>query len=656
MIRRYKLGDPIETESVIREIPVSPGLPEPFTVVREGEFMIPLKEDTRVYGLGETLRGIDKRGWRYISNCSDDPVHTETKNSLYAAHNFLLPWNGESAVGYYIDTPGRVEFDIGYSDPDRMYIRLKEANAYIYEITPGDTSGVSPCRKVVRLFRSLIGKSYIPPFWAFGYGQSRWGYKSKEDIEAVIRGYAEADIPLDSVYLDIDYMDSYKDFTLNEEAYPDFEDFVSKVKEKNIHLVPIIDAGVKIEEGYDVYEEGIKEDHFCKKADGTPFVAAVWPGRVHFPDFFRPETRKWFGEKYRFLLDKGIDGFWNDMNEPAIFYSEDGLREAFDRIRSFEGRNLDIGSFFEFQDVVGSINNNPKDYESFYHEYRGEKIRHDRLHNLYGYMMTRAAGEAFQKLSPEKRILMFSRSSFIGMHRYAGVWTGDNQSWWSHILLNLKQLPGLNMCGFLYSGADTGGFGADCTEDLMLRWLAVSLFTPLFRNHSALGTRDQELYRFPHRDWMRGIIRLRYALIPYIRSEFMKAVENDDMYISPLSFEYPEDLRACEIEDQLLVGDSIMIAPVYTQNAKGRMVYLPEPMKLLRFEGENLKEERMLPAGDHYIPVALSEVVIFLRRGRVLPLTQPAASTAELDLSKIDHICCEALPEDYEWYGEEERI
>ncbi len=652
MIKKYKLGTPIETESTVLSVPATGGVPDSFKHIAEGKYEIGLSAETRVYGLGETVRGINKRGWRYISNCSDDPMHTETKNSLYAAHNFFVIADKDSAVGFYVDTPVKVEFDIGYTDSDKMFIVLSEPNAYIYEITAEDSDD-SKCRNIVRQFRRLIGRSYIPPLWAFGYGQSRWGYKSEEDIDSVIKGYADADIPLDSVYLDIDYMERFKDFTVNTETYPDFVDYVSSVKENNIHLVPIIDAGVKIEDGYDVYEEGVKKDLFCKKEDGTNFVAAVWPGRVHFPDFFKEETRKWFGEKYAFLLDKGIDGFWNDMNEPAIFYSEDGLKEAFDKIKEFEGKNLDIQSFFQFKDVVGSINNSPRDYESFYHEYKGQKIRHDRLHNMYGYMMTRAAGEAFSKLSPDKRVLMFSRSSYIGMHRYGGVWTGDNQSWWSHILLNIQQMPGLNMCGFLYTGADTGGFGADCTEDLLLRWLAVSIFTPLFRNHAALGTRDQEAYRFPHRDWMRGIIRLRYALIPYLYSEFMKAVLKDDMFIAPLAFEYPDDERALDTEDQLLVGESIMIAPVYRQNAKGRTVYLPESMKMLQFDGDVLKEETVLEAGDHYIPVSLKEVVIFLRRGHTLPLTKPVNRTADIDFDDVTYICHETEPKTYVWQKDE---
>ncbi len=658
MIRKYRIGTPIETESVVREVEITPGTPAELAWDEPNKtFSMPLSEDAIVYGLGETVRGINKRGWTYISNCADDPIHLESKNSLYAAHNFFVVADHECVKGFYVDTPVKTEFDIGYTRMDMLYIRMDEPDVNLYVIDPEITGTPSKAtkedtliRRVVRQFRYLIGRSYLPPRWAFGYGQSRWGYLSEDDINAVIEGYEKSDIPLDSVYMDIDYMERYKDFTLNDETFPDFPAFVKSVRDKNIHLVPIIDAGVKIEDGYDVYEEGIKGDYFCKKEDGSPLVAAVWPGKVHFPDFLKPETRSWFGAKYDFLIRQGIDGFWNDMNEPAIFYTEDGLKQTFEKIKTYEGRNLDIQSFFDFTGMVSGISNSPEDYRSFYHAYHGENIRHDRVHNLYGFNMTRAAGEAMEKLSPDKRLLLFSRSSYIGMHRYGGVWTGDNQSWWSHILLNIQQMPGLNMCGFLYSGADTGGFGANCTEDILLRWLGVSLYTPLFRNHAALGTRDQELYRFPHADWMRGLIRLRYRLIPYIYSEFMKAALNDDLYIQPLSFVYPEDERALHVEDQLLVGESLMVAPVYVQNAVGRMVYLPEEMKMLRFKGDVLTEETILPAGDHYIPVALKEVVMFLRKGHALPLTEAAKTTKELDYEHLKYVCFDASADSYELY------
>ncbi|MDY6324212.1 MAG: glycoside hydrolase family 31 protein [Catonella sp.] len=636
MIKKYTFGNPIPTESVVADIPASE---DSFEITTgwsidsdKNRVFTHMEDSDRVFGLGETVRGINKRGWQYISNNTDDPNHAEEKRSLYASHNFFILFGKGKISAFYYDTPGRITFDIGYSRIDEFSIILDDFDVDIYYITGNSL------KDVTKEFRKLIGKSYIPPKWAFGFGQSRWGYKSADDIRKVEENYRKTGIPIDSIYLDIDYMDSYKDFTVNEKTFPDFKGFVNEMKNKGIHLVPIIDAGVKIEKGYPVYEEGVKNNYFVKKENGENLVAAVWPGRVHFPDFLKPEVREWFGNWYKVLLDAGIEGFWNDMNEPAIFYTEDYLNYAFEKIEDYKGKNLDINSFFEFKGLVGGIDNNPEDYRRFYHEVNGKKIRHDKVHNLYGYNMTRAAGEAFKRLAPDKNILMFSRSSYIGMHRYGGVWTGDNKSEWDHILMNIHEMPGLNMCGFLYSGADTGGFGADTTEDLLMRWTEFSIFTPLFRNHSAAGTRLQEYYRFERVNDFKNIISLRYALIPYLYLEFIKAVENDEMFIAPLAYEYENDERALDVEDELLIGSSIMIAPIYTQNATGRYVYLPEDMKLVRFRAYDDYDEEVLTKGDHYVNAKLNEVLVFIRKGHSLPLAKPAMRVEDIDESDMKEI------------------
>ncbi|MBO4678574.1 MAG: alpha-glucosidase, partial [Lachnospiraceae bacterium] len=573
-IKKYVFGEPLKTGAVVVNLAATEGVPDKWEYnAQEGVFSYNMKGRDMVFGLGETVRGINKRGWKYVSNNSDDPHHEETKESLYASQNFLIVDDGKECFGVFIDNPGRVEFDIGFTSLGKFTIKAENNDLDFYLI-----SGDSPL-EIVSNFRSLVGKSYVPPVWAFGYGQSRWGYKNAEDIREVNNRYKELGIPLDMIYMDIDYMLDFKDFTVNPERFPDFKNFVDEMKEEGIHLIPIIDAGVKIEKGYDVYEEGVENGFFCKKEDGTNLVAAVWPGKVHFPDFLNEEAAKWFGDKYKVLTDAGIEGFWNDMNEPAIFYTEDHLKEVFEGIKEFEGKELDIWEFFNFKDLISSIDNNPEDYRRFYHDFNGVKVRHDKVHNLYGFYMTKAAGEAFKRNNPDKDILIFSRASYTGMHRYGGVWTGDNFAWWSHLLLNIKQMPSLSMTGFLYSGADIGGFNANTTEDLMMRWVEFGIFTPLFRNHSALGTRNQELYRFERTDDFKNLVELRYALIPYIKKSFLDAAENNGMYMKPLSFEYRSDERAREVEDQLLVGDSIMIAPVYEQNANGRYVYLPEKMK-----------------------------------------------------------------------------
>lgn len=629
MIKKFVYGNPFETEAVTEQIPVSSGEPGFGSLSLENGFCysFTMADEDVVYGLGESNRGINKRGYRYVSDCMDNPNHLEDTLSLYAAHNLIIVW-GEKTFGLFFDYPGIMHFDIGYTKYDEIRVTCENADMYLYEIT-GENA-----YDIVKQFRGMIGRSYIPPKYAFGYGQSRWGYKCADDYRKVLKNFRENHVPVDMLYMDIDYMQDYKDFTVNEERFPDFEGFVNEMKEENIHLIPIIDAGVKIEKGYNVYEEGVEKGYFCKREDGSNFAAAVWPGMTHFPDMLNKEARDWFGDQYEFLLSKGIDGFWNDMNEPSIFYTEEGMEELKGCLKDFaEGKNE--SDHWLILKKAEELANNIKDYQRFYHNVDGKMIRHDRVHNLFGFNMTRAASEAFERIVPGKRILMFSRSSYIGMHRYGGVWTGDNKSWWSHILLNLKQMPSLNMCGFLYTGADLCGFGSDATRDLALRWLALGVFTPLMRNHAAIGTREQEFYRFEKTEDFRHVIGVRYRLLPYLYSEYMKAALNNDMYFKPLSFVYPEDKLCREIEDQLMIGNEIMIAPVYVQNTTGRHVYLPEEMKFVKFLLDGEIYEEILPAGHHYVFVALNEVPLFIRKGRCIPVADFAETVGDIDENTI---------------------
>ena len=642
MIRKYTYGKPFNTEAVVTDIPAEHGAPAYGTVTSQQGFSFTyvMEKDDIVYGLGEASRGINKRGWCYISDCTDDPDHTEDKRSLYGAHNFIVI-SGSETFGLFFDYPAKITFDIGYTRMDTLTVSCEASDLDLYVI-----DGDSPY-DIVKQFRRMTGRSYIPPKFAFGFGQSRWGYKTKEDFEKVAQGYRGNHIPLDMIYMDIDYMDAYKDFTLNRD-FDDFPAFVQEMKDQGIRLIPIIDAGVKIEDGYDVYEEGVKNRYFCQREDGSDFAAAVWPGDTHFPDVLNPEARKWFGDKYRFLTDQGIEGFWNDMNEPAIFYSKEGLEEAKEMAEKFartgtsnwdgsekgSDETEDIG-VWQLGDKLGSLANSPEDYQRFYHNVNGEMIRHDKVHNLYGFNMTRAAGEAFERIDPDRRFLMFSRSSYVGMHRYGGIWMGDNRSWWQHLLLSLKMLPSLNMCGFLYIGADLGGFGSDTTRDLLLRFLALGVFTPLMRNHSALGTREQECYQFEDIEDFRHVIGVRYRLLPYLYSEYMKAALSGGLYFRPLAFDYPEDPMAKRIEDQLMLGGEIMIAPVYEQNAKGRYVYLPEEMKFIKFMPDGTISEEILGKGIHYVEIALNEVPLFIRAGKCIPVADPAQCVDKIDMGTI---------------------
>ena len=627
MVKKYVYGNPFETEAVVTDIRPEAGAPAYGTVAvnDDGSFSYTYKlaAKDRVYGLGENVRGINKRGFEYISNCTDQPKHHEDTKSLYGAHNFLIV-DGETRFGLFFDYPSTMTFDVAYRTKDNLVITCDRSDLYLYVIT-GDND-----LDIVKQFRKIIGRSYIAPKFAFGFGQSRWGYRTKEDFRKVVNEHRSKHIPLDMVYMDIDYMEDFKDFTLNSDEFADFPDFVEEMRKQNIHLVPIIDAGVKIEKGYDVYEEGIEKGYFCKRADGSEFVAAVWPGETHFPDFLNPDARRWFGDKYKILLDMGIDGFWNDMNEPAIFYTPEGLENAKKLIKDFSD-NPDETPAFDVLWSLEELANNPEDYKSFYHNVNGKKICHADVHNLFGYNMTRAAGEAFERIKPDERVLMFSRSSYVGMHRYGGIWMGDNLSWWSHLLMNLKMLPSLNMIGILYTGADIGGFGSDTSRALLLRWLALGVFTPLMRNHSAKGTREQEFYQFEDASDFESVISVRYRLIPYIYSEYMKAALDDEMMFKPLAFVYPDDDIAVQIEDQMMLGNEVMITPVCTQNAQGRFVYLPEDMMFVKFMGDGSIYTEKMARGSHYISVALNEVPLFIRENKCIPLATKAESTADID-------------------------
>lgn len=628
MIQRFVIGKPFPTESVVLDLPAETG-PVPYLTPDGDGWQYVMQEKDIVYGLGEMPRGLNKRGWHYETNNTDESEHGENRLSYYAAHNFLLisPADGSGCIGIFVDFPGKVSYDIGYTRHDTLRFATAEPNYALYLIT------APAAAEVAKKFRQLIGPSYIPPKWAFGLAQSRFGYKTEADIREVAAQYKANGLPLDMICMDIDYMQSYADFTIDKARFPDLGKLAADLKAEGIRLVPIIDAGIRCDDNDPVCREGLEKGYFCTKEDGTPFVAAVWPGKAYFTDFLRPEARAWFGRQYKMLTDLGIEGFWNDMNEPAIFYSREGLAERLDH----PPVPHEDGTIDHFGQAIGWLNlsNAPEDYARFYHKVDGKMVRHDQVHNLYGYNMTRAASEGLTSIAPGKRFLLFSRSSCIGMHRYGGVWTGDNHSWWSHLLLNLKMLPSLNMCGFLYVGADLGGFNADTSRDLLLRWLALGVFTPLMRNHSGSDTRRQEFYQFEGPEDFRSVIETRYRLIPYLYSEYMKAALNGDMLFKPLAFVYPEDEIALQTEDQLMLGNEVMIAPVYTQNATGRMVYLPEEMLFVKFGPEGRIIQEVLPAGTHFVKVALNEVPLFIRKGACIPVADPAQTVAGIDPATI---------------------
>ncbi|MGL6168443.1 MAG: TIM-barrel domain-containing protein, partial [Fusobacteriaceae bacterium] len=426
MIKYYSYGDPYDTEAVVNKIESSPKESIPFFQVCEKEgikFSYSMGKEDIIFGLGQNLGGINKRGREYVSFASDDPLHSEHKESLYGVHTFFIV-DGKEKFGVFIDYPGKMNLDMGFKDKNLISIEIPKQDVGVYIIQAENNL------EIIKEFMTLVGKSYLPPKWAFGFQQSRWSYENSEKIDWVIEEFRKNDIPCDCIYLDIDYMVEFMDFTLNKDLFPDFEKWIVEKKKQGIRIIPIIDAGVKVKDGYETYEVGKANNYFCKNKEGEDFQAAVWPGLCTFPDFLNPEVRKWWGKEYKKLIDLGIEGFWNDMNEPAIFYSPERLEKAIDGALEAKGKNLGVYDFFNLKDSFLNLSNNESDYKAFYHTDKdGKKMNHYDVHNIYGTNMTRAASEGFQEINKEKRFLLFSRASHIGAHRYGGIWTGDNHSW-----------------------------------------------------------------------------------------------------------------------------------------------------------------------------------------------------------------------------------
>jgi len=635
----YRSGKPFKTGAVIVDLESKDFQQNdtiPYFQVEEEDnkinFIYKMSKEDVVYGLGETLGALNKRGKIYRFYNTDDPEHTPDKMSLYGSHPFMI-LDGKKTFGLFIDYPSEIIFDIGFTDKDILQITLpsKDFDLYIFD---SDEK-----LSIIKEYFNLTGKPYIPPKWAFGFQQSKWSYFSEEEVRNVAKKFRETGIPCDVIYTDIDYMDSYKVFTINKEKFPNYEGMVKDLKEMGIKVIPIIDPGVKIEKDYEMYEEGKEKGFFCVDENGNDFVAAVWPGPTHFPNFLNSEVRRWWGKKYKLFTDMGIKGFWNDMNEPSIFYTPKGLDNLLEMLKYLEENKENAGiEVFLARETLLNIASNREDYISFYHKLdNGSLINHDTVHNLYGFNMTKATADELKELLPNERYLLLSRSSYPGLHRMASIWMGDNKSWWEHMLVNIRMLQSLNMMGFFYTGADVGGFGADSSAELVIRWMELGAFTPFYRNHTALNTRPQEPWQFDEESLniMRDIVRLRYAFLPYTYSEYMNSVKESVPFVKPLSFVFEGD-RVKDIEDQYMYGESLMVAPVYEQNKKGRYLHLPE-VKWLNWTASKYEERNMkvYEPGDYYIEADLNEIPLFIKENSLILLSEPMNYVGEKEITEL---------------------
>ncbi len=535
------------------------------------------------YGLGDKTGFLDKRHYEYEMWNTDNPEpHVDCFKALYKTIPFFITLTDTQVYGLFLDNTYKSTFNMGQESEEYYWIGAEGGRLDYYYIAG------SSIASVLQNYTYLTGTCPLPQKWTLGYHQSRWGYVTQEDMEELAAGFRENDIPCDAIHFDIDYMQDYKVFTWNQKRYHGApKQFLSELSKQGFKTVVINDPGVKKEEGYEVYEEGIKNGYFAKTPEGEVYINKVWPGDAVFPDFGNPSVRTWWGEKQRFLLEMGVRGIWNDMNEPA----------------SFQGPLPDNVVFTD----------------------EDRKSDHREMHNVYGHLMAKAAYEGLKK-ADGRRPFVITRACYAGSQKYSTVWTGDNTSLWSHLQMVIPQLCNLGLSGMPYAGTDIGGFGADTTPELLARWIQVGCFSPLFRNHSAMGTRRQEPWQFGKAimDIYRDYVKLRYRLIPYFYDLFYEEEKTGAPIMRPLVFHYEKDNTARTCNDEFMLGSQILVAPVVNQGMTKRMVYLPEGV----WYDYWTKEKKTGPVW--FVREAPLEICpIYVKAGSVIPVMEEQAYVGE---------------------------
>lgn len=575
------------------------------------EICISLEEDQGVFGLGQGIGCLNKRGRIYEMYNTDEPDHAPSKTKLYSTLPVFYLISPRGCIGFFLDHAGYSRFDVGSENRELLRITIEGPGFDFYAI-PG-----SP-ESILKSVLELTGSSLFLPIWALGFQQSRWSYPDEKTVLDIANKMRQKKIPCDVIYLDIDYMDDYKVFTWNEERFPTPRTLIDELKSMGLKVVTIIDPGVKAAEGYEVFEEGRQRSLFCKRVNGTEYRPAVWPGESRLPDFLNSKTREWWGSKYSQFIDVGVAGFWNDMNEPAIFYTPESLSSLFELAKGLE-KDKGIDTEFLFGEIVAKKRYHDYGREFYQEDDFGTKHLHRNVRNVYGFNMARAAYEGIERSAPERRIFNITRSSYPGIQRYAILWTGDNESQWEQLLSEIRMVQSISLAGISFTGCDVGGFGGNCTGELLARWTQFGAFLPFFRNHSAIGTRDQEPWAFDEEieSIVRKTIEMRYSLLPYIYSENWRSTKGESVMIRPLVLLWPEDSDTYQADDQYMFGPSLLVAPVYSPNATGRHVYLPESNWL------DLNSGEVLAKGHHWAIAPLDTIPLYLRENSMIITTKP---------------------------------
>ena len=565
--------------------------------------------DEKFLGLGEKTGNLDKRGNSYENWNSDVPAYATNHDPLYQSIPFFIGVHGKTTYGIFLDNSYRTKFNFSAST-DEQFSSFSaadgEMNYYLF--------GASTVAGIIRDYTWLTGRMPIPPYWSLGYQQSRWSYFPEAQLMTIARQMRDKKIPCDVLYLDIDYMDAYKIFTWNKERFPQPAAMIGKLREMGFHVATIVDPGIKVEKGYFAYDEGVANGYFATYPDGKNYVGSVWPGRCHFPDFTKASVREWWGASFNRLSDPGVEGFWNDMNEPSAW-----------------GQSIPNIVQFDFEGRKGPIT---------------------KAHNIYGLQMSRATYEGTKKLLKGKRPFLLTRAGYSGIQRYSAVWTGDNEATDDHMLLSTRMVTGMGLSGISFTGADVGGFMGNPSEQLYARWMSLGVYTPFFRNHSAWDTKSKEPWSFGLNVeyQVRAMIEQRYRLLPYIYSAFHESAVSGLPVARSLAinFTYDEKVYWWSYQNEYLFGDNILVAPV-SANQNAAKVYLPAGGWYRFSTGEYYKGQVEVT-----VNAPLNDLPVFVKASGIIPMQSDIQYTDQKPSATMDlHIYNGDKPNSFVYYEDD---
>ncbi|MBS3812963.1 hypothetical protein KGY64_03985, partial [Candidatus Bipolaricaulota bacterium] len=535
---------------------------------------VPVK--SQVFGLGEKTGYLEKSGGSYeMWNRDPNGFYTHNEDPLYMSIPFYIvriprQERDDRYIGVYVHQPEKTKFDVKHRS-GRGLIGLSAGSPRMTLYVFSSTS----IKDLVSEYVGLTGKPFMPPKWAIGYHHSKYGAPADgEEAKELAAEFRERGIPCDALYLDIQYMDDYKVFTWDDERFSKPEEIIDELHDLDFKVVTIVDPGIKEEENYEVYEDAVEGDLLVKDHDGDNFSGAVWPGFCVFPDFLQEEVRDWWTEKNVKFLEQGVDGIWNDMNEPAIFFGRKQLGNISQTIQEgiMEGAHLDYSVKEELANLGAEASN-----WLLHRDDRGKDVSHGQVHNLYAIYEALSTFDAFSTARPGERPFILTRSGFSGIQKYAASWTGDNTASWEHMRMSISMVLNMGMSGVPFAGPDVGGFAGDVEPELLTRWTQLGSLLPYFRNHSGLDTIPQEPWSFgdPFERINRKFISLRYRLLPYLYTTFYRSHLTGVPLARPLFWEFPHDSESFRISDQFMVGSDLLAAPVLERQANKRLVYLP---------------------------------------------------------------------------------